>query len=49
MMTALQVILLVFIVLFAMGILIHESNENKVNCTSVTIAAIIAITVTFYI
>jgi uncharacterized membrane protein len=47
MMIAFQIILFVLIVFMGLGIISLDTKENKLNYTSVTIAAIIALTVTF--
>jgi hypothetical protein len=49
MMVAFQVVLMVLIVLFGLGIMSLDTKENKINYTSVTVAAIIAMTVTFFV
>lgn len=47
MLIAFQIVLMILIVLFGLGVMSLDTKENKINYTSVTVAAIIAMTVTF--
>lgn len=49
MIIAFQILLFILIIFFGLGTLSYDSYENKVNYTSVTIAAIIAMMVTFFV